>query len=140
MKYHDLLNYRDELLRASRLANLAYAHQWLRDFSRRIERAGLSGEVTLRGPHAESGRRHAELIATDFSQSVVEEHFLPEEIAELHTVLASVHEANVILEAHFRLEEISRLYVPALRRVLEMAEVLPERRTSIFRNSQRDAA
>ena len=125
-----LLNHRDELRRAARLANLAYAYQWLGNFAWKIAWVGLRGEVILRGANLQAERAQAELVAQDFNQSVADEHFLPEEIEELHTVLSSVLDSGQILEMKFRLEEIGDVYRPALRRVLEMADLLPRREPS----------
>lgn len=130
MKFNELLLRRSELLRQARLANVAYAYQWLGDFAERIERAGLQGSVTLRGPDSESGRKEAELTADNFSQAVLQEHFLDEEIAELNAVLAFVHGAEAIAELKFDLDEIATRYLPSLRHVLEAAEVLPKEEPS----------
>jgi hypothetical protein len=139
MKFHELLNRRSELLREARLANVAYAYQWLGDFAGRIERAGLRGSVTLRGPDPENDRAVAELIANDFSQAVVQEHFLEEEIAELHAVLAFVHGAGLIAELQLELDEIATRYLPSLRQALEAADVLPREETSSIEDSGSDA-
>lgn len=133
MKFDDLILYRDELQHAARLANLAYAYQWLSDFAERVSLAGLEGEVALKGPHPATEQTEVELVAIDCNQSVIEEHFLPEEIEELHSVFASVHEVGAIIEAKFRLEHIGSLYLPALRRALEVANVSPRRRASSSR-------
>jgi hypothetical protein len=125
-----LLLHRDELRRAARLANLAYAYQWLGNFAWKVAWLGLRGEVVLQGANAQMNRPQAMIVAQDFSQSVAEEHFLPEEIEELHAVITSVHDSGQILEMKFRLEEIGDIYRPVLRRVLEMADVLPKREAS----------
>lgn len=130
MKFNELLLRRNELIHQARLANVAYAYQWLGDFAERIERAGLQGSVTLRGPDSESGRKEAQLTANDFSQAIVEEHFLEEEIAELNAVLTFVHGAESIAELKFSLDDIATRYLPSLRLVLETAEVLPREETS----------
>lgn len=130
MKFQELLNRRNELLRQARLANVAYAYQWLGDIAERIERAGLRGSVTLRGPDSEQEQGTAVLVANDFSQAVVQEHFLEEEIAELHAVLAFVHGAGVIVELKFELDEIAARYLPSLRQALEAADVLPKEEPS----------
>lgn len=140
MKFNELLHRRDELLRQARLANVAYAYQWLGDFAERIERAGLFGSVTLRGPDAEEGRKQAELIADNFSQAVVQEHFLEEEIAELHAVLAFIHSASVIVELKFDLDEIAGRYLPPLRQALEAADVLPKEEPSRIEDADADPA
>ena len=123
MKFDDLLNYRDELVRHARLANVAYAYQWLTDFSARIAQSGLRGEVMLRSADAEGHPRRPVLVALDFSQAVVEEHFLDAEIAELAGVLAFAHNGSLVIELKFRLEEIEG---SALRRDLEVSEIFPE--------------
>lgn len=130
MNYDFLLHHRDELCRAARLANLAFAYQWVGNFAWKIAWLGLTGEVVLRGPNEPAGRAHAMMIGQDLSQSVIEEHFLPEEIDELHAVLTSVHDSGPILEMKFRLEGLGDIYRPVLRRVLEMADVLPKREPS----------
>ena len=127
MKYQELLDHRDELIRVAKLANIAHAHHWLGGFAERIERAGLRGEVVLRGPEPDEGRADPEMLAQDFSQSVVEEHFTADEIRELHAVLSFVHDAERIVEARFRLEGVGDLYLPAIRRVLVVMGVLPRK-------------
>src|SRR5688572_13287568 len=140
MKFDDLLNHRDELLRHARLANVAYAYQWLSDFTTRIARSGLRGEVTLRGADDEGNPRRPILLAEDFSQSVVQEHFLEDEIGELARILAFVHNGSLIVELKFRLEELAPRFLVALRRELEEADVLPEEPASPVEDSNRDTA
>lgn len=140
MNFDFLLLHRDELRRAARLANLAYAYQWIGNFAWKVAWLGLTGEVILRGPNEEANRSHATLVAQDFNQSVADEHFLPEEIDELHAVLSSVHDSGMILEMRFRLEGMGDIYRPALRRVLEMADVLPRRQPSPVDEPNTDAA
>lgn len=125
MTYQELLEHRDELLRVAKLANIVHAHFWLGGFADRVERAHLRGEVVLRGPDPEGARADPELVAVDFSQSVIEEHFEDAEIRELHAVLSFVHDADRIMEARFRLEGVGELYLPAIRRVLVVMGVLP---------------
>lgn len=138
MKFKNLLRRRQELLRQARLANVAYAYQWLGDFAERIARAGLHGSVTLRGPDAESGQSEVTLVAEDFSQAVVQEHFLEADIAKLHAVLAFVHGAGIIVELKFELDEIAARYLPSLRQALEAADVLPKEETSSVEDSGPD--
>jgi len=139
MKFHELLFQRNELLRQARLANMAYAYQWLGDFAERIARAGLAGSVTLYGPDAEQGRQEAAMVANNFSQAVLQEHFLEEEIVELHAVLAFLHGAGGIVELKFQLGEIAARYLPSLRQALEAAEVLPKEETSSIEDASGDA-
>lgn len=139
MKFKSLLRRRHELLRQARLANLAYAYQCLGDFAARIERAGLQGSVTLRGPDATEGRGEATLVANDFSQAVLQEHFLEQEIAELHGVFGFVHGTGGIVELKFELDEIATRYLPLLRQALEAADVLPREQPSPVEDSGPDA-
>ena len=139
MKFNELLLRRTELLRQARLANVAYAYQWLGDFAERIERAGLHGSVTLRGPDPEQESGEAVLVANNFSQSVLQEHFLEEEIAELHAVLAFVHGAGVIAELKIELGEIAARYLPSLRQALESADALPKEEPSPVEDAGPDA-
>lgn len=125
MKFEELLQNRDTLLHQARLANVAYAYQWLGDFTTRVARAGLRGEVTLRAPDPSEGLRAPRLIAEDFSQSVIEEHFLEEEIAELAAVLAFSYHAALIVELKFRLEDLGNRVLPMLRAELEAAGIGP---------------
>ncbi len=140
MKFDDLLNYRDELVRHARLANVAYAYQWLSQFSARVAQSGLRGEVVLRAADSEGNPRRPMLIASDFSQAVVQEHFLDAEIAELAEVLAFVHNGSVVITLKFRLEEVAARFLPALRRELEESEVFPEEPASSPEDAGRDAA
>ena len=140
MKYDDLLSYRDELVQAARMANLAYAHQWIGNFADRVARTGLSGEVVLRGPNPAEERQQAVLEACDLSQAVIDEHFLAEEVGELHNVLAFVHDASFVVELRFRLEDIGSMYLPALRHALEIADILPRKRTRTAKTAKRNAA
>jgi hypothetical protein len=139
MKFDDLLNYRDELVRHARLANVAYAYQWLTDFSARVAHSGLQGEVVLRAADAEGNPQRASLTAVNFSQAVVQEHFLEAEIAELAAVLAFVHNGGVVVALRFRLEEVAARFLPALRRELEESEVFPEEPASSAEDAGRDA-
>ena len=120
MKFDDLLNHHKELLQAARIAHLAYAYHQVGTFAGRIASTGLRGEVVLLGPDPKEKRPLAILHAVGFNQSVIEEHFLQDEIIELHAVLAYVHEAKAIIEMRFRLEDFGAVYLPALR----LADVL----------------
>lgn len=141
MKFDDLLNYRDELVRHARLANVAYAYQWLTDFSARVAQSGLRGQVVLRGADTEGNAVRPVLQATDFSQAVVQEHFLEDEVAELANVLAFVHQGSLIIELKFRLEEVGPRFLPVLRRELEESDVLlPEEPASPVEDSGRETA
>ena len=140
MKFEELLIHRDELLKAARLANLAHAYQWLGNFTGRITRSGLHGRVVLYGPNPEAHLHEPVLAAKSFSQAVIDEHFLQEEITELYAILKCVHDSNLILKAKFRLEDLGDIYLPALRRTLELADALPRRQPSAIDDPNFDAA
>jgi hypothetical protein len=75
----------------------------------------------------------------DFNQSVVQEHFLDEEVAEFSHVLAFVNNGSLVIELKFRLEEVAARFLPALRRELEESEIFPEEPASSAEEPGRDA-
>jgi hypothetical protein len=126
MKFHELLHQRDALLRQARLANLAFAHQRLGDFAARIARARLHGEVVLSPADPASDRLWPVLLRQSGHQSVIDEHFTDEDIAELADLLAFVREGDRT-ELAFLLEELGPRFLPGLRRELEHAGVALDR-------------
>jgi len=114
MKFDDQHKRQNELLQVIRVAKLAYAYQQMGKYAARIARAGLRGEVLLRGPDPTSDYPLPMMLACGFSQSVIDEHFLPEDIVELHAVLAYL-QADVLCAFRFRLEDIGAVYLPAFR-------------------------
>lgn len=113
-KLSTLLTQREALLRQTRLANLAYAYQVLRDFAARVARSQLSGRVTLAQVAPEAGRFCATLTAHEASQSVIEEHFTDEDISSLADVVGFLlgHDA---FEVAFSLENIGEQFLFPLR-------------------------
>ena len=126
MKFSELLHQRDMLLRQARLANIAFAHEWLRDFARRARRAGVRGVLTLQDGDPGDGQPWPLLLADETSGSVLAEHFLDEDVVELADILAYVHDGVRPAERRFRLEELEGTVIPALRRELEQAGVRPQ--------------
>jgi len=126
MNFHQLLQQHDALLRQARLANIAFAYGRLRDFAGRIARARLHGAVTLRPGDPQENLPWPELIAEEGSQSVIEEHFLDEDVIELADILAFLSGKNKLAEYTFRLEELKSRFLPGLRRELEQAGVMLE--------------
>lgn len=126
MKFHQLLHQRDALLRHARLANLAFAHHQLVEFGRRIARARLCGSVTLSLADPSDGRHWPTLLAHEGNQSLIEEHFLDEDMVELADILSFLHEGENVTEFTFRLEELENRFLPGLRRELVEAGVLLE--------------
>lgn len=125
MKFSQLLNQRDVLLRQARLANVAFAYEWLRTFAARVRRAGLQGGVTLRDGDPAAGLPWPTLTAETGSQAVIEEHFLEEDIVELADIVAFLNDGKRPEELSFQLEDIGEHVIPGLRRELAEAGVLP---------------
>ena len=123
MKLSNLLAQRRALLQQARLANLAFAHQRLSDFARRIVRARLAGEVRLQQATPDAERYWASLTALQGSQSVIEEHFTDDDIMDLADVIAfATGETDV--DFTFRVEELSDRFLAPLREQLVRAGVV----------------
>lgn len=135
MNFEKLLHHRGALLRSARLANLAFAYARLGEFSARLRRAGLLGALTLELPDDENERFWPALVAHGAAPSLVEEHFLDEEILELVDVLAFLREEGEPVDDTFSCESIDRCWRPRLRERLRQEGVTgihespPPRRT-----------
>jgi hypothetical protein len=129
MKFRQLLLQRDVLLRQARLANLAFAYQRVSEFTRRIERARLRGAVTFHPGDPSAADPWPRLVADEGAQSVIEEHFLDEDIVELGDILAFLCEDGDA-EMTFRLEELGDRLLPRLREELAAGGVAPDRGSS----------
>ena len=140
MKFLQLLHQRDALLRHARLANLAFAYHRLAEFGARIARARLHGPVTLQLTDPSVDRHWPVLLAHGGSQSVIEEHFMDEEIGELADLLSFLHEGDGLTEFTFRLEELAGRYLPGLRGELAQAGVAPDAEAPSPEDSHRDHA
>lgn len=129
MKFRQLLLQRDVLLRQARLANLAFAYHRLGEFAARVDRAHLRGAVTFQPGDPAAADPWPRLIADEGAQSVIEEHFLDEDIVELGDILAFISEDG---EAGltFRLEDLGERLLPRLRRELEAGGVALDRGSS----------
>lgn len=126
MKFNQLLHQRDALLRHARLANLAFAHHQLVEFGTRIAQARLRGSVTLSLADPSDDRHWPTLFAHEGNQSVIEEHFIDEDILELADILSFLHEGEDHTEFTFRLDELEDSFLPGLRRELVDAGVALE--------------
>lgn len=126
MKFSQLLHQRDALLRQARLANVAFAYDWLQAFAARAARARLRGTFTLRDGDPDEGQPWPTLEAEAASPAVLAEHFLDEDIVELADILAYLHDGVRLAERRFRWEEFDQTLLPALRRELEGAGVPPQ--------------
>lgn len=125
MHFSQLLHHREALLREARLANLAFAYSRLSDYAERIARAGLHGPVTLYGADPEADRFWPALVAHRGNQSVIDEHFLDEDMLELDELLMFLEDEGWDVEFTFDLETMPQRYLPALRVELEKAGVAP---------------
>lgn len=137
MNFHHLLHQRDALLRQARLANRAFAYQRLEVVASRIAQARLQGLVELRPGDPEGEQPWPGLRALEGSQSVLEEHFLDEEIVELADILGFVGEELPVDGFRFRLEELAGRYLPPLRRELEAAGITLKQEESPLQDPDR---
>ena len=125
-KISTLLSRRLALLQEARLANLAFAYDTLRSISVRINRAKLTGRVTLKSPAPQMERYCASLTAWEASQSVIEEHFTDDDLMELSDVLSFLTNSDP-LEITFPLEEFAEIFLAPLREELEREGVAIDR-------------
>ena len=123
MEIDHLLRQRSALLRRTRLANLAYAFAELGVFAGRIDRANLRGAVTLHPADPAAGRAWPSLVAEQGSQSVLEEHFLEDELLDLADLLAFATGTELRSPLEFRLEDFDQRFRAGLRRDLEKAGI-----------------
>ncbi|HLP26421.1 MAG TPA: hypothetical protein VK477_12135 [Acidobacteriota bacterium] len=124
MNFSELLHHREALLRQARLANLAFAFARLSDYAQRIAHAGLRGPATLHEAEPEAERFWPTLTVHHGNQSVIEEHFLDEDIEELDEILLFLEDQGFDVDYTFDLESMPQRHLPALRRELEKAGVL----------------
>lgn len=113
-----LLTQRPDLLRQTRLANLAFAYATLEKFVARIARAQLHGPVILRPPRPQEEQYWASLTALAGAQSVIEEHFADEDLLELSDVVAFAT-GQEMAEWMFPIEELGGRFLLPLRAELE---------------------
>ncbi|MBI2511424.1 MAG: hypothetical protein HYV96_05560 [Opitutae bacterium] len=125
MNFSQLLLHREALLREARLANLAFAYSRLSDFAERVARAGLHGPVTLHGADPQADRFWPALVAHRGNQSVIDEHFLDEDMLELDELLMFLEDEGWDVDFTFDLETMPQRYLPALRSELEKAGIAP---------------
>jgi len=122
MKISQLLQQRDGLLRQVRLANLAFAYWQLGHLVQRIARARLGGLVRLQPADPALAHSWPVLTALEGRQSVIEEHFTDEAIAELSGLLIFLGGEDAA-DMSFRLEDMAAQFLAPLRLQLEQAGV-----------------
>ena len=122
MKISQLLQQRDGLLRQVRLANLAYAYWQLGQLVERIAGARLRGLVRLQPADPALAHSWPVLTALEGRQSVIEEHFTDEAIAELSGLLIFLCGEDGS-DITFRLEDMAAQFLAPLRHKLEQAGV-----------------
>jgi hypothetical protein len=137
MNFQQLILNRTALLRQARLANLAFAWQRLDAFATRIARARLHGQVTLRLPDPAADRPWPVLLALAGNQSVIEEYFLDDDIAELADILVFLSDNNQVTEFTFQLEEFVGHFLPGLKHELESSGIHVEQTTLSPEDSSR---
>lgn len=120
MTFHELLHQREALLHQARLANLAFACDRFADFARRLDRARIRSEVTLRLADPAADQPWPVLLARDGSQSVIEEHFTEADICELADIFAYFREDPGVTEFTFQLADLERRFLAVFRRALEV--------------------
>ncbi|MDP2137700.1 MAG: hypothetical protein Q8J74_07580 [Candidatus Didemnitutus sp.] len=123
MKFFLLLRQREALLRQARLANVVFAYHRLSEFARRIARANLQGEVHLRVADPALDRFWPTLHSPTGSQSVIEEHFLDEDIVELADILGFLSEHERQTSFAFRWEDLGGHLLPGLQHELARAGI-----------------
>lgn len=129
MKLSSLLAQRRALLEQARLANLAFAHEKLGEFSRRIANARLRGAVRLQQAAPGEERYWATLTALHGNQSVIDEHFSDDDIMDLADVIAyAMGETDI--DFSFPVEELSDRFLAPVREKLERAGVVFDRNPS----------
>ena len=122
MKLSQLLRARDGLLQQLNLANLAFAYHVLAVFAARVTRGRLAGEITLKSADPASDRYWPSLIALDFNQSLIEEHFSDEDISELSDAIAYLSAAETV-DLTCRIETLAPRYLGPLRTRLAQSGV-----------------
>lgn len=118
MKLSQLLRQREGLLQQLRLANLSYAYAKLTDFAGRIRRARLTGEVVLRQAAPSLERYTASLTTREGNQSVIEEHFADEDVADLADIVSYLT-GEPELDVVFPIDEVADKFLRPVRQELE---------------------
>ena len=124
MNLQNLLRNRAALLRHARLANLAFAHEQLREFARQLQRAGVYGPVTILHADLRRSRLTPVLVASDASPAVVEEHFLEETIAQVADALRLLTQDGFHVRPVFTADELQECLLPLVRHRLEREGVM----------------
>jgi hypothetical protein len=122
MKISQLLHHREALRRQLQLANLAYAHRQLATLAARITQARLQGLVRLQPAEPAVEHPWPVLTALEGRQSVIDEHFTDENVAELADLLSFIRGEDPV-DATFRLEDLGVQFAAPLRQQLEEAGV-----------------
>jgi hypothetical protein len=127
MKLSKLLATRQGILRQARLANLAYAYTTLKRLADRIANARLSGAVRLQPADPTEERYWATLTALEGHQSVIEEQFSDQDLADLAdaAVFAIGGEFAAI---EFPLENLREQFVAPIRELLDEAGVIVDQK------------
>lgn len=123
MNFQKLLQQRDALLQQARLANVAFAYHRLNEFTDRLARAGVDGVLTVHPANPAAERFLPTLVAHTSNQSVIDEHFLDEDVVELADILGFLSQETDVTEFTFDLGQLEQTFLPLLRRELERSGV-----------------
>ncbi|HRE84460.1 MAG TPA: hypothetical protein PLN52_25685 [Opitutaceae bacterium] len=123
MKLNHLLQQRSLLLRQTRLANVAFVFTELGRFADRIARGQLRGQTTVYLADPDAQRAWPTWVAEEGSQSVLDEHFVDQDILDLADLLIFTAAHDPQKSFTFRLEEFEARFRSALRRELQAAGV-----------------
>ncbi len=137
MNIRHLIQQRSQLLKQTRLANVAFAYERLGEFGRRIARANLRGSVTVQPADPSIDRLWPEISSDQISAAVLTEHFLDSDIAELADLLAFVCEDQQPTAHTFAIECLADEVGPALLAELRQAGVAVDGHPSSPEDSRR---
>lgn len=123
MKISFLLTQRDVIQQQAKLSSLAYAYERLTDFTTRIARARLRGQVHLRQADPNEEHYQTSLSALEGNQSVIEEYFTDRDLLDfVDAVGYATNEAMV--DVIFDLREVEGRFLSPLRTRLEKSGVV----------------
>jgi hypothetical protein len=141
MKIHHLLQQRSSLRRRTRLADVAFVFNELGKFAARIARGQLRGRVTLDPADPDAQRAWPALVAEEGNQSVLEEHFLDQDLLDLYDLLRFATGTEHPAAFTFAIEELGGQFRAALRQELEQGGVeLPPHESELTEDRNRDSA
>ena len=122
MKLSNLIASREKILAQARLANLAFAYVTLKKLANVVQRGQLTGLVRLQQLDEKEERYWAMLTALSGNQSVVDEHFSDQDVADLADAVELTN-PGVSLDVTFPIEDLGSVFVTPVEAELERAGV-----------------